>query len=115
MNLQTADNREEYMGEKLSGNPWLKIWVQPRETIRAIVKTNSKKYFALLSAFYGFPMLLQFSQNLSLGETLPSYAILFIALVLSTFAGMLGITIISWLVHWTGKWIGGEGNFDKIR
>jgi hypothetical protein len=103
------------MGEKQSMNPWLKIWVQPRDTIRAIVKTNSKKYFALLSAFYGFPMLLQFSKNLSLGETLPSYAILIVALVLSTFAGMLGITIISWLVHWTGKWIGGEGNFDKIR
>lgn len=115
MNLQTADNREEHMSEKLSVNPWLRIWVQPRDTIRAIVKTNSKKYFALLSAFYGFPMFLQFAQNLSLGETLPSYAILVLALVLSTFIGMLGITIISWLVHWTGKWVGGEGTFDKIR
>lgn len=103
------------MGDKLSMNPWLKIWVQPRETIRAIVRANPKMYFPLLSGIYGFPMLLQFAQNLSLGEKFSSFTILIGALVLATFAGMLGITIVSWLIHWTGKWIAGIGSFERIR
>jgi len=103
------------MGEKLSVNPWLEIWTRPRETIRAIVKFNPKYLFILLSGIYGFPLMLQFAQNLSLGERLSALTVFIIALVLSVFIGMLGITIISGLLYWTGQWIGGKAPYSYVR
>jgi hypothetical protein len=103
------------MGEKLSVNPWLQMWTKPRETIRAIVQYNPKYLFGLLAGIYGFPLLLQFAQNLSLGETTSFTAIFLVSLVFSVFVGMLGITIISGLVYWTGQWIGGKSSYQNIR
>lgn len=103
------------MGEKLSVNPWLSMWTNPRDTIRAIVKFNPKYLFVLLSGIYGFPLLLQFAQNLSLGERTSSLAIFIGSLVLSVFIGMLGITVISGLLYWTGQWIGGKASFQNVR
>lgn len=103
------------MGEKLSVNPWWEIWTRPRETIRAIVKFNPKYLFFLLSGIYGFPLMLQFAQNLSLGEQVSALTVFVIALVLSVFIGMLGITIISGLLYWTGQWIGGNAPYSNVR
>lgn len=103
------------MGEKLSVNPWLEIWTKPRETIRAIVKFDPKYLFFLLSGIYGFPLVLQFAQNLSLGERASTLTLFVIALLLSVFIGMLGITIISRLLYWTGQWIGGRATYSHVR
>lgn len=103
------------MGEKLPVNPWLTMWTRPRETIRAIVKFNPKYLFVLLSGIYGFPVLLQFAQNLSLGQTFSPWAIVIGALVLSVFIGMLGFTVASGLLYWTGQWIGGKASFHAVR
>jgi Yip1-like protein len=96
-------------------NPWLRIWIQPRQTIKAIVSKDPKHCFKSLSAIYGFPLLLHFAQVLSLGETFTFGFILLCAIVLCTFIGMLGITITSGLLLWTGKWIGGQGSYMNIR
>ncbi len=96
-------------------NPWLSIWVKPRETIRNIIKFNPKHRFVILSFLYGFPMLLHTAQNLNLGETFTTLGIVLVALVLGTFVGMLGILIASGLIFWTGKWIGGKDNFQNVR
>lgn len=97
------------------GNPWLTMWTKPRQTIREIVSTNPKYRFALLSAVYGFPMLLNFAQTLSLGMNVHWGMILAIAVVLSTFVGMLGLSITAGLMYWTGKWIGGKSQFLEMR
>lgn len=101
--------------KKLGVNPWLSIWVKTTETIRSIVRYNPKHRFAILSFLYGLPMLLHSAQNLSLGETFTTYGIVTVALVLATFVGMLAITIASGLIYWTGKWIGGKGEYYPIR
>lgn len=104
------------MAKKTLGvNPWTKIWVSPRETIKKIVQFNTKYGFLILSFLYGLPMLLHTAQNLSLGEDFGVRGIVLAAVVLATFVGMLGITIGSALVTWTGKWIGGKANFQKVR
>lgn len=104
------------MVEKLKvKNPWLSMWTKPRETIRAIVSFDPKYQFPLLAAIYGFPMLLNFAQSLSLGMNAHWGIILLIAAVLATFAGMLGILITSALLHWTGKWLGGKSTFLEMR
>ena len=103
------------MPDELGFNPWLKIWVEPRETIRRIVKFDPKYRFYLLSFIYGFPMLLHLAQNLSLGQSFSAIGIVIGSLVLALLAGMLGIYVVSGLLFWTGKWIGGKGSFQEVR
>jgi hypothetical protein len=103
------------MKEKLPINPWLKIWVSPRETIRAIVKFNPKHLFYLLAAIYGFTMLLQLAQDFSLGLQMSLAWILGGALVLSWGLGAFVFNIFAALLCWTGRWVGGQGSFVNIK
>lgn len=99
----------------LETNPWLKMWVKPRETIRGIVKYDPKHRLYLLSGIYGFVTLINIAQNFSLGAYLPWGTILLGALVFSVFIGLLGFGIAGKILQWTGRWIGGKGSFSQIR
>jgi hypothetical protein len=103
------------MGKNVNGNPWLSMWLEPRATIRSIVNTNPSFRFVALSAIYGLPMALNLAQSFSMTNALPLWAILIAALVVCTFLGMIGISICSWLLLWTGRWIGGDAKFESIR
>lgn len=96
-------------------NPWMSIWVEPRATIRSIITTNPRYGFVLLSAAYGFPVALNFAQNLGLAASIPLWAIIIGALVLCTFLGMIGISVSAWLLKVAGRWIGGKGTFQTVR
>lgn len=97
------------------GNPWLKIWTEPRKTIRSIVGTDPKFGFILLCIIYGLPLALNLAQNMDLSTALPMWAIIIAALVVCPFLGMIGISISSWLIQVTGRWIGGKANFLSVR
>lgn len=99
----------------LDVNPWLQIWLHPRETIRKLVRFNPKYRFLVLSFLYGLPMLLHTAQNFSLGEDFTGIGIAVFAVILAIFIGMLGITIASGLLYWTGQWIGGEAKYQEVR
>lgn len=103
------------MAQKLDINPWTAIWIKPQETIQKIVNFNSKHCFVFLASVYGFNMLMQVMQGLSLGQEFSLTGILVAAVILAPFLGMLSITISAFLLQWTGKWIGGKGNFLSIR
>jgi len=103
------------MSQQLGINPWLKMWVDPRRSIQAIVDYNPKFKFPLLSFIYGFPMMLHFMQTISAAESLSLPVIVVLSLALAPFIGMLGISIISGLLLWTGKWLGGKGSYLSIR
>jgi uncharacterized membrane protein len=103
------------MARKVERNPWLSIWVQPRETIREIVETNPRYRFYVLCALYGFPMAMSFAQSFSLASRFPVWSIVIASLVICTFFGFIGISISTWLLHVTGKWIKGTGTFQTIR
>lgn len=103
------------MAGKLQTNPWLKIWLKPRETIQQIVNFDPKYAFYFLSGIYGFNMLMNMAQNLSLGKEYSLSGILLGLVILSVFVGMLFISITSGLLLWTGKWIGGKGTYYPIR
>ncbi|HEY2809809.1 MAG TPA: Yip1 family protein [Rhabdochlamydiaceae bacterium] len=100
---------------KVEGNPWLSIWVRPRETIRTIIETNPTYGFFLLCVLYGFPMTMSFAQNMSFGAAFPAWSIFLAGLIISPFLGYVGICVSTWLLKVAGKWIGGEGSFTTIR
>lgn len=103
------------MGDKLSINPWIGMWVRPRETIRAIIQFNPGYLYPLLCLIYGFPMALQIAQNFSLGDRFHVAAIVVVALILAIVVGAVMINIATALFFWTGKWIGGIGTYQQIR
>ncbi len=103
------------MKEKLPINPWLKIWVSPRETIRGIITFNPKHLFRFLAGVYGFIMLLQLAQDFSLGMQVSMPWIIGGSLLLSVGLGSLVFNIFGGLLYWTGKWIGGKGSFAHIK
>lgn len=103
------------MAGKLALNPWLSIWVRPRETIRAILQYNSGYLLPLLYWIYGFPLLLQCAQNLALGDKYSWTSIVGVAAVAAILVGLIGINISSALFYWTGRWIGGAGSFKEVR
>ncbi len=103
------------MRGKVRGNPWLDIWVRPRDTIRHIVSTNPKYGFLALCALNGFPMAMNFAQSMSLGLALPTWALIIGAFIVCGFLGFVSISLSSLLILWTGKWIGGMGNYTTIR
>lgn len=96
-------------------SPWKSMWTRPRETIRTVVKSNPNNQLWRLAAVYGFPMLLNMSQSMSLGASVPLIVILVVSALLAAPIGMLGFTITSALVQWTGRWLGGAGSFPQIR
>jgi len=103
------------IAKQARGNPWLHIWTQPRQTIRSLVDADPKFGFGILSAIYGLPMALNLAQNISLGAKIPTWAILIGALIICTFLGMIGFSIVTWLLYVTGRWIGGRGSYQTIR
>ena len=96
-------------------NPWISIWLHPKETVRALTQGDPRSRLAWLSFLYGLPMALNFAQSYSLIEVLPLWAILCLSAILSPFIGFLGICFSSWLLNISGKVIGGQGNFQEIR
>ncbi len=96
-------------------NPWLSVWTSPRETIREIVKTNPNRSFGWLCALYGLPTAFSIAQNYSFSAFMPFWAILVASFVLCTVIGAIGISITAWLLHFTGQWIGGKGDYRSIR
>lgn len=103
------------MARKLTRNPWLSIWVQPRETLREIIDTDPKYMLYVLYAFYGFPMALSFAQSFSLCTEFPTWSIVIAAIIVCALLGFLGVAISTWLLMVTGKWIKGKGTYQTIR
>lgn len=94
---------------------WLRMWVEPKETIREIVSSDPKRGFLPLSIIYGLPIALNLIQSLALSTMVPLWAVLLGSLVLSPFLGMAGILVSAWLLEWAGRLLGGVGRFPQIR
>lgn len=103
------------MGEKLSVNPWIRMWTSPRATIRAIIQYNTSYLLPLLYWIYGFPIALQLMQNMSLGDRASLLAMLGGAIIGGFVIGAIGINLGAVLFYWTGQWIGGSGTFKEVR
>ena len=103
------------MKSKLGLNPWLSIWVKPRQTIRALIKHDVNFRFILISAIYGFQFMLQFSQTFSIGSNFNLIVILLMALILSIPVGYILFNISSAFLFWLGKLIKGKGSFKEVR
>lgn len=103
------------MENPLKVNPWLSMWVRPRETIRQIVAANPRYRFILLCFVYGLPVTMKLAQAMLLGERAGVIPVLIVSIVLATFIGWVILSLTSLFVMWTGKIIKGKAGYLPLR
>lgn len=100
---------------KLDINPWFTMWYKPRETIRKIIKYDPKYLVIILAMVSGFSETLDRASLKSVGDYFSLTQIFAVALIVGPIVGLASLYISSWLLRWTGKWIGGKASSEHIR
>ena len=96
-------------------NPWLAMWTEPRQTIRAILQSNPRYGVYYLAAMYALQSFLYFANYWSLGISYPFYSILIAGVVLCPFAGFITLYIEGWILRVTGGWLRGTASMVQLR
>jgi hypothetical protein len=104
------DTREEQ-----TLNPWISMWVEPRETIQQIISSNPTRMVLLLAALSGFGSALDKASIKSMGDMFELPIIFSIAAIAGPIGGILSLYLGGALVRWTGTWIGGVASSQNIR
>lgn len=98
-----------------SANPWVNIWVRPRQTMRAILNTNPRRWIILLALLSGLVstlvLWLEYPQRQDYHQPIFIIALL----VFGSLVGLLHLYFASWLLRLTGSWIGGKGTFTEVK
>jgi hypothetical protein len=96
-------------------SPFVSIWLNPRDTVRAILQRDPTYLVLPLAALSGVFQTLARASDRSAGDMLSLPAILALAISLGAIGGMVGVYIAGALLHFTGKWIGGSGSREEVR
>ena len=100
----------------LSGfNPWLKMWVKPKTTIRKVVDYNPNFRLFWLSAIYGIVSLLSSSQSFALGHRFHFFLVLFLCLIVAPLWGYIVFSVSSFFIFLSGKWLKGSAKYKEVR
>ena len=104
------------MEKKLSVNPWLGMWVKPRQTIRTVLDERSTNYrFLWLCLIYGLQYMFQASQFMALGQSSSLLMILLFSVILAIPVGYIVFNVMSFFYFLLGKIIKGKGSFKEVR
>ena len=107
MQVQRIDLREK--------SPFLTIWTQPRQTIRAIVETDPTWLVAPLVMLAGVAQALLRASTQRIGDRLSLRATLTLVVVTGPLAGFVGLQVAGWLLALTGRWLGGRARPEQVR
>ena len=91
---------------------WWSIWIKPSKTIQDIVNTNPNYGLFRLSFIYGLILISTFL--VAFGFNLSFYVIL-TGILLAPFCGYALISVISWILYFTGKAFDGKAMFKHVR
>ena len=100
-------------------NPWGKLWIHPRTTLRAILDTNPYRIIIWLALVGG--MVSSLSWLAVFWMRTPHRAIYhnylpYIGLiVLGGLVGIFYLYLGGWLLKVTGSWLGGKGRFTDVK
>lgn len=106
-------NMDEEVQVKLY-NPWVSIWIKPRETIRWIVDTDPTRQVILLAALGGIAQSLR-AEGISLGDNLSVLATFMTALIGGSISGIISLYIGGAILRWTGSWFEGQATTEEVR
>ena len=100
-------------------NPWGKLWIHPRATLRAILDTNPFRMIIWLALIGGMVSSLSWLAFLWIRTSQQEiYRTILSSIVLIVFGGLVGIIYLylgGWLFKVTGSWLGGKGKFTDVK
>lgn len=96
-------------------NPWFSMWTKPRTTMQQIIEHDPQRFILPLVMLAGVQQVLDRASFKSLGDKFDWPTIVMIALVAGPVAGIIGLYLFSLVLHWTGKWLGGQASLEHIR
>ena len=98
-------------------NPWVNLWVKPRETIRKILNTDPKRLILWLAILAGICASLTFTAYSWYPPRTTLHASLLIGtlVILGALFGIIHLYFTAWLLTLTGSWVGGKGNFIDVK
>lgn len=99
----------------LDKNPWLSIWVHPKETIEWIISFNPSYRLWPLATVYGFSSLMNLAQIYAPGYHFSLLTILISAIILAPIWGYFLYGVFSFLITKTGRWLNGSASFIQVR
>ncbi|MBI5687302.1 MAG: YIP1 family protein [Verrucomicrobia bacterium] len=99
----------------MTPNPFLTIWLSPRETIRRIVEWNPNYWVIALACLAGIGQAFDQASMKNIGDETPTALIFAIALVAGPLVGLLQLWIGYQLIRWTGRWLGGMASREHLR
>lgn len=93
----------------------LEMWVKPRNTIRYIIQTNPTQFVLIIAMLSGiFQVLGNFAQK-GYGDYISLLNMYLISIIAGPVLGLISFYLFGALLNWTGKWIGGTADSEKIR
>jgi hypothetical protein len=96
-------------------NPWTSMWLQPRATIRQIIREDPEKSLILLAGLAGISNAWDRASSNSLGDQFPFLGVIAFGVIVGFLAGLLSLYIGAALIRWTGEWFGGHGTVENLR
>ena len=103
------------MNNNLTLHPWSTIWIQPKSTIQQIIDTDPKFLVLVLSMINGIVFTLNRSGIKDLGDKIEFSTILLLCGILGPFLGVIWLYLISSILTWSGKLLGGNASSENIR
>ena len=96
-------------------NPWWGVWVQPRQTIRQILKEDPKQHFWVLVIFYGITATANYCISVALGDFLSPAGVGMFILSMGPIAGIIGVYFSAALLGLLGRLVGGKPDSKSVR
>lgn len=94
--------------------PFISIWLEPRETIRTIVDTNPHLHVVGLICLSSFFNGLNQASNRSVGDRIPTLAVLLVVAALSPLAIPIAY-LAAGVARWTAARLGGVASQKEVR
>lgn len=116
--METIENIQQepaYEQPKWPDNPWISIWFHPRETIKAIILVDPKRYVSILAAISGISASLNRASAREFGDLIEMPVLVGLIIILGGLGGIISVHISAAILSWLGGLFGGEATSEEVR
>lgn len=97
-------------------NPWVSMWMRPRQTVRQMLNTEPTKYVLLLAALGGVSSAMDEVTEACIGEDLPfRIGVLAGCAIVGAIFGVVWLYVYGWATGLVGRWLDGVGTATELR
>lgn len=94
---------------------WLAAVVSPRAALPRLLDEECEPVALLYTALAGITLLLAGASEKELSSSVRIGYMVFFCVILGPIAGWTALYLLSFLLTWTGEWLGGRGLSDPVR